>query len=171
MMSNFQRSIHQKQCIECFALWGCCALWDQKSPTLKIHKRTNWPRIRGVNKNMLTGSFVVSLVLAETKTSPIPSSRAPQKGRVPVDRAARVVSLFSPLLLGLMLLLMWWATTHKHTPPDSTLTWIWIQPFAMITNQSVTRTCFYRPTATRTGGGCFTAPRGFRSASAGLKSI
>ncbi|XP_017266196.1 ciliary neurotrophic factor receptor subunit alpha isoform X1 [Kryptolebias marmoratus] len=42
----------------------------------------------------------------ETKTSPIPSSRAPQKGQVPVDRAARVVAVFSPLLLGLMLLLM-----------------------------------------------------------------
>uniref|UniRef100_A0A3B3X364 Fibronectin type-III domain-containing protein n=1 Tax=Poecilia mexicana TaxID=48701 RepID=A0A3B3X364_9TELE len=42
----------------------------------------------------------------ETKTSPIPSSKAPQKAEPPVGRAARVVTFFSPLLLGMMLLFM-----------------------------------------------------------------
>uniref|UniRef100_A0A8C5GZZ6 Ciliary neurotrophic factor receptor n=1 Tax=Gouania willdenowi TaxID=441366 RepID=A0A8C5GZZ6_GOUWI len=42
----------------------------------------------------------------ETKTSPIPSSNAPQKAEPPVGRAARVLTFFSPLLLGMMLLLM-----------------------------------------------------------------
>lgn len=51
-------------------------------------------------------SFVV-LFFAETKTSPIPSSNAPQKAEPPVGRAARLLAFFSPLLLGMLLLLMW----------------------------------------------------------------
>ncbi|XP_041825194.1 ciliary neurotrophic factor receptor subunit alpha isoform X2 [Melanotaenia boesemani] len=42
----------------------------------------------------------------ETKTSPIPSSNAPQKAEPPVGRAARVLTFFSPLLLGMLLLLI-----------------------------------------------------------------
>eukprot|EP00064_Thunnus_orientalis_P011626 superscaffoldBa00001694_g11657 len=45
--------------------------------------------------------------LAETKTSPIPSSNAPQKAERPVGRAARVLTFFSPLLLGMLPLFMW----------------------------------------------------------------
>uniref|UniRef100_A0A3Q0QQN9 Ciliary neurotrophic factor receptor n=1 Tax=Amphilophus citrinellus TaxID=61819 RepID=A0A3Q0QQN9_AMPCI len=44
----------------------------------------------------------------ETKTSPIPSSNAPQKAEPPVGRAARVITFFSPLLLGMLLLLLMW---------------------------------------------------------------
>ncbi|XP_023816901.1 ciliary neurotrophic factor receptor subunit alpha isoform X1 [Oryzias latipes] len=40
----------------------------------------------------------------ETRTSPIPSSNAPQKAEPPVGRAARVFTFFSPLLLGMLLL-------------------------------------------------------------------
>ncbi|KAG8010830.1 Ciliary neurotrophic factor receptor subunit alpha, partial [Nibea albiflora] len=43
----------------------------------------------------------------ETKTSPIPSSNAPQKAEPPVGRAARLLTFFSPLLLGMLLLFMW----------------------------------------------------------------
>ncbi|KAI3361669.1 hypothetical protein L3Q82_002034 [Scortum barcoo] len=42
----------------------------------------------------------------ETKTSPIPSSNAPQKAEPPVGRAARLLTFFSPLLLGMLLLFM-----------------------------------------------------------------
>nr|XP_054600175.1 ciliary neurotrophic factor receptor subunit alpha isoform X2 [Nothobranchius furzeri]XP_054600176.1 ciliary neurotrophic factor receptor subunit alpha isoform X2 [Nothobranchius furzeri] len=44
--------------------------------------------------------------LTETKTSPIPSSKAPQKAESPVGRAAGVITFYSPLLLGVTLLLM-----------------------------------------------------------------
>ncbi|KAK9532783.1 hypothetical protein VZT92_010151 [Zoarces viviparus] len=43
----------------------------------------------------------------ETKTSPIPSSNAPQKAEPPVGRAARLLTFVSPLLLGMLLLFMW----------------------------------------------------------------
>nr|XP_043868848.1 ciliary neurotrophic factor receptor subunit alpha [Solea senegalensis] len=43
----------------------------------------------------------------ETKTSPIPSSNAPQKAGPPVGRAARLLTFFYPLLLGMLLLVMW----------------------------------------------------------------
>ncbi|XP_026154170.1 ciliary neurotrophic factor receptor subunit alpha isoform X2 [Mastacembelus armatus] len=42
----------------------------------------------------------------ETTTSPIPSSNAPQKAEPPVGRAARLLTFFSPLLLGMLLLFM-----------------------------------------------------------------
>ncbi|KAG7216619.1 hypothetical protein INR49_023328, partial [Caranx melampygus] len=44
--------------------------------------------------------------ITETKTSPIPSSNAPQKAEPPVGRAAKLLTFFSPLLLGMLLLLM-----------------------------------------------------------------
>ncbi|KAI4816360.1 hypothetical protein KUCAC02_008687 [Chaenocephalus aceratus] len=43
----------------------------------------------------------------EAKTSPIPSSNAPQKAKQPVGGAARLLTHFSPLLLGMLLLFMW----------------------------------------------------------------
>ncbi|XP_057674059.1 ciliary neurotrophic factor receptor subunit alpha [Corythoichthys intestinalis] len=42
----------------------------------------------------------------ETKTSPIPSSNAPQKAEPPVGRAAKLLTFFTPLLLGMLLLFM-----------------------------------------------------------------
>ncbi|XP_061590371.1 ciliary neurotrophic factor receptor subunit alpha [Cololabis saira] len=44
--------------------------------------------------------------VTETKTSPIPSSKAPQRAHAPVGRAARVLAFFSPLLLAMLLLFM-----------------------------------------------------------------
>lgn len=42
----------------------------------------------------------------DCKTSPIPSSNAPRKAEPAVGRAARLLTLFSPLLVGMLLLLM-----------------------------------------------------------------
>ncbi|XP_029023941.1 ciliary neurotrophic factor receptor subunit alpha isoform X1 [Betta splendens] len=58
-----------------------------------------------VNPVPSTPTTEVDLV-PETRTSPIPSSKAPQKGEPPVGRAARLLTVFSPLLLGMLLLLM-----------------------------------------------------------------
>lgn len=60
-------------------------------------------------------SFFNIFVCTETKTSPIPSSNAPQKADPPVGRAARVLTFFSPLLLGMLPLFMWWALSLTHT--------------------------------------------------------
>uniref|UniRef100_A0A3Q1BQC4 Ciliary neurotrophic factor receptor n=1 Tax=Amphiprion ocellaris TaxID=80972 RepID=A0A3Q1BQC4_AMPOC len=46
-------------------------------------------------------------VSTEAKTSPLPSSNAPQKAEAPVGRAARILTFCSPLLLGMLLLFMW----------------------------------------------------------------
>lgn len=43
---------------------------------------------------------------AKTSPSSVPSSKAPQKAEPPVGRAARVLTFFSPLMLGMLLLLM-----------------------------------------------------------------
>lgn len=50
---------------------------------------------------------VFCVFFPETKTSPIPSSNAPQKAEPPVGRAAGVLTFFSPLLLGMLLLFVW----------------------------------------------------------------
>ncbi|CAL9683603.1 unnamed protein product [Knipowitschia caucasica] len=47
------------------------------------------------------------VIPAKTSPSSVPSSKAPQKAEPPVGRAASVLTLFSPLLLGMLLLLMW----------------------------------------------------------------
>lgn len=46
------------------------------------------------------------VIPAKTSPSSVPSSKAPQKAEPPVGRAARVLTLFSPLLLGMLPLLM-----------------------------------------------------------------
>lgn len=53
---------------------------------------------------------------AETRTSPIPSSKAPQIAEPPVGRAARLLTFFSPLLLDMLLLFMWYENTHARRP-------------------------------------------------------
>ncbi|XP_030006013.1 ciliary neurotrophic factor receptor subunit alpha isoform X2 [Sphaeramia orbicularis] len=52
----------------------------------------------------ITCTTEVEPVIPETSPSSIPSSKAPQKAEPPVGRAARVLTFFSPLLLGMLLL-------------------------------------------------------------------
>ncbi|XP_013765292.1 ciliary neurotrophic factor receptor subunit alpha isoform X2 [Pundamilia nyererei] len=50
--------------------------------------------------------FHTGITMAETKTSPMPCSNAPQKAEPPVGGAATVITFFSRLLLGMLLLLL-----------------------------------------------------------------
>uniref|UniRef100_A0A3P8WXK6 Ciliary neurotrophic factor receptor n=2 Tax=Cynoglossus semilaevis TaxID=244447 RepID=A0A3P8WXK6_CYNSE len=69
----------------------------------------DFPTVTAVihSKTPPSGQNISASPRHETKTSPIPSSNAPQKAEPPVGRAARLLTFFSPLLLGMLLLLMW----------------------------------------------------------------